>query len=152
VPPTTAFSLITELIHQDALRPALSGRDDILLEPILSLLVKYVSDPRFGELACDVAIVLLGMFNPPYFVQIFEYLTYLAFYSFVLDLYLDMYASAVGQSPLIDALFVQLRKKIKQEILFQRELVSVRGALEMILAASTLDSPMATQIMQAAGT
>jgi U3 small nucleolar RNA-associated protein 15 len=63
VPPTTAFSLITELVHQDALRSALSGRDDVLLEPILTLLVKYVSDPRFGELACDVAIVLIGMLN-----------------------------------------------------------------------------------------
>lgn len=60
VPPTTAFSLITELVHRDGLRPALSGRDDVLLEPILNLLVKYVSDPRFGEMACDVASIVIG--------------------------------------------------------------------------------------------
>lgn len=60
IPPTISFSLITELIHQDALRSALSGRDDVLLEPILHLLVRYISDPRFGELACDVATIVLG--------------------------------------------------------------------------------------------
>jgi len=123
VPPTTAFSLITELVHQDALRSALSGRDDVLLEPILTLLVKYVSDPRFGELACDVAIVLI-----------------------------DMYASAIGQSPLIDGLFVRLRKKVKQEMLLQRELVSLRGALDMILTASTLSSATVSHTVQTTGT
>ncbi|KAF8305022.1 WD40 repeat-like protein [Clavulina sp. PMI_390] len=109
VPPTTAFSLITELVHQDALRSALSGRDDVLLEPILHLLVQYVSDPRFGELVCDVAIVLL-----------------------------DMYASAVGQSPIIDSLFIELRKRVHKELIFQRELVSIKGALEMILSANSM--------------
>lgn len=52
----------------------------------------------------------------------------------------DMYASAIGQSPLIDGLFVRLRKKVKQEMLLQRELASLRGALDMILTASTLGS------------
>jgi len=49
-----------ELIHRDGLRSALSGRDDVLLEPILRLLVKHVTDPRFGELVCDVASLLIG--------------------------------------------------------------------------------------------
>jgi len=105
------------------LRSALSGRDDVLLEPILTLLVKYVSDPRFGELACDVAIVLI-----------------------------DMYASAIGQSPLIDGLFVRLRKKVKQEMLLQRELISLRGALDMILTASTLGSATVSHTVQTTGT
>lgn len=49
-----------ELIHRDGLKSALSGRDDVLLEPILRLLVKHVTDPRFGELVCDVASLLIG--------------------------------------------------------------------------------------------
>ncbi|KAF5344080.1 hypothetical protein D9758_008905 [Tetrapyrgos nigripes] len=59
VPPTTTFSLIQELIHRDGLRTALAGRDDVLLEPILRLLVKHVTDPRFGELVCDVAGIVI---------------------------------------------------------------------------------------------
>ncbi len=60
VPPTTTFSLIQELIHRDGLRTALAGRDDVLLEPILRLLLKHVSDPRFGGMVCDVAGVVIG--------------------------------------------------------------------------------------------
>lgn len=61
VPPTTKFAVIQELVHQDGLRSALSGRDDVLLEPVLALLVKYVHDPRFGELVCDVGSLVIGM-------------------------------------------------------------------------------------------
>jgi U3 small nucleolar RNA-associated protein 15 len=52
----------------------------------------------------------------------------------------DMYASALGQSPLIDALFVRLRKKVEEELRFQRELVSTRGAIDMLLASSVLSA------------
>lgn len=63
VPPTTTFSLVQELIHRDGLKTALSGRDDVLLEPVLSLLLKYVTDPRFGETVCDIATVVIGTFH-----------------------------------------------------------------------------------------
>lgn len=50
-----------------------------------------------------------------------------------------MYSPVIGQSPLIDALFVRLRKNLVAEVKFQRELVSVRGALDMLLASSSID-------------
>jgi len=77
---------------------------------MLHLLIRYISDPRFGELACDVAAVVL-----------------------------DIYGTVIGQSPLIDTLFVRLRKKVDQEVKFQRDLVSVRGALDMLLASSSME-------------
>ena len=46
-------------MHRDGLRIALAGRDDVLLEPILQLLVKYIADPRFGDLAISVASIVL---------------------------------------------------------------------------------------------
>lgn len=58
----TKFAVIQELIHRDGLRSALSGRDDVLLEPVLALLVKYVHDPRFGELVCDVGSLVIGVY------------------------------------------------------------------------------------------
>lgn len=60
VPPTTTFALIQELVYRDGLQSALAGRDDVLLEPVLRLLLKYVADPRFGGLACDVAGLIIG--------------------------------------------------------------------------------------------
>jgi len=109
VPPTTTFALIQELIHRDGLRSALSGRDDVLLEPVLRLLLKHVTDPRFGEMVCDVAGVVI-----------------------------DMYSAVLGQSPLIDSLFLRFRRKVTGEIRFQKELVKAKGALEMVFASSAL--------------
>ncbi|KAJ7591030.1 WD40 repeat-like protein [Mycena floridula] len=109
VPPTTTFSLIQELIHRDGLKTALAGRDDVLLEPVLRLLLKHVTDPRFGETVCDVA-----------------------------GLVIEMYTPILGQSPLIDSLFVRLRKKVLNEIRFQKALLKTKGALDMVLASSAL--------------
>lgn len=49
-----------------------------------------------------------------------------------------MYTPVLGQSPLIDALFLRLRKKVATELRFQKELVKTRGALDLILASSAL--------------
>ena len=49
-----------------------------------------------------------------------------------------MYATALGQSPLIDALVLRLRRKVAAELRFQREVASVRGALDMLLAGAAL--------------
>ncbi|KAF8897576.1 WD40-repeat-containing domain protein [Infundibulicybe gibba] len=105
VPPTITFALIQELIYRDGLKIALTGRDDVLLEPILRLLVKHITDPRFGELACDVAGIVI-----------------------------DMYTPVLGQSPLIDSLFLRLRRKVIAEIRFQKELLKMQGAFDMVIA------------------
>jgi len=110
VPPTTTFSLISELMHRDGLRTALGGRDDVSLEPVLRLLIKHVADPRFGSMCCDVSCIVI-----------------------------DMYTSVLGRSPLIDTLFLRLRRKLDQELKFQRELHLLAGALDMILASVALN-------------
>ncbi|KAF8165304.1 WD40-repeat-containing domain protein [Crassisporium funariophilum] len=105
VPPTTTFSLIQELIHRDGLRIALAGRDDVLLEPVLRLLLRHVADPRFGEMVSDIAGIVI-----------------------------DMYRAVIGQAPLIDALFLRLRRKVTAEIRFQEEVIKAKGALIMVLS------------------
>ena len=45
---------------RDALRIALTGRDDVTLEPILSFLARHIADARFGEMASEVAGVIIG--------------------------------------------------------------------------------------------
>lgn len=108
VQPSTAFSLVQELIHRDALQTAISGRDDVMLEPLLRMLVKYVTDPRFCDVACDVTSMVV-----------------------------DTYGLVFGQSPLIDQLLISLRRKIRQELRMQREIQKVRGALDMVFATAT---------------
>ena len=49
-----------------------------------------------------------------------------------------MYTPVLGQSPLIDALFQQLRKKVEVELRFQKELARIRGALDMVFSSAAL--------------
>ena len=49
-----------------------------------------------------------------------------------------MYAPVLGQSPLIDTLFLRLRKKVMAEIRFQKELIKAKGALETVFSSATL--------------
>lgn len=48
----------------------------------------------------------------------------------------DIYSPTLGLSPLVDGLFTRLRRKVHEELVFQQELTAIRGALEMVFAAS----------------
>ncbi|OCF58551.1 U3 small nucleolar RNA-associated protein 15 [Kwoniella mangroviensis CBS 10435] len=109
VKPTTTFALIQELIHRDALRVALSGRDDVSLEPILSFLLRYVTDPRFGEMASEVVGVII-----------------------------DLYTPILGQSPILDEMLLRLQTRIERELNFQKELMKLKGGLEMTLSQAAM--------------
>lgn len=60
VTPATTFALMEELVRRDGLAIALANRHDVSLEPVLSFLVKHVTDARYCTLAADVASVLIG--------------------------------------------------------------------------------------------
>lgn len=109
IPPGLSFALFNELMHRDGLHQALNARDEVSLEPILRFLLQHITDPRFGSTACDVANVLV-----------------------------DLYEPALGKSPRIDNLFYRLRQKLRQELDFQDNLMEVRGQLQMLLAAQAL--------------
>ncbi|SPO28971.1 related to UTP15 - nucleolar protein, component of the small subunit processome [Ustilago trichophora] len=115
VSPTVTFGLILELIHRsprgsaDGLRRAIAGRDDVTLEPVLRFLLRHAANPNYVDLVCDTLNVIV-----------------------------DTYASVIGQSPLIDDLFGRIWSKVGDELRLQRDLMQVRGSLEMILAGTAL--------------
>ncbi|KAG8949258.1 hypothetical protein FRC04_008860 [Tulasnella sp. 424] len=114
VPGTSAvtfFSLLQELVYREGLRIALSGRDDVLLEPVLQMLSKYITDTRWGPLACEVAGVLL-----------------------------DVYSSVVGLSTVIDHELAQLRGRVQAELRLQKDVCQLRGALDMLLCSAVLST------------
>ncbi|OZJ02132.1 hypothetical protein BZG36_04583 [Bifiguratus adelaidae] len=107
-PPVIIVSLLQELIHRDGLSQALSGRDDISLEPIVYFIVKHVDNPKYSNLLIDVTECIL-----------------------------ELYASVLGQSPLVDDLITRLQTKVNKEVLFQKDLQQVLGSIEMLFAKST---------------
>lgn len=115
IPPTTTFSLLTELSSRDALRLALSSRDAQSLTPILLFLLRHLTHTHFGPLAIQVTLVLL-----------------------------DLYASVVGQSPEVDDLLERMVVKVENELRMERDVLQgVKGMVEMVMSNNVVGSARA---------
>ncbi|CAD6930602.1 unnamed protein product [Tilletia controversa] len=129
VPAHITFGVIRELIHRSpstetgtatgrsgddttapGLANAIAGRDEVTLEPLLRFLLRYATSSEYADLVNDT-----------------------------LGLVIDIYAPVLGQSPLIDDLFGRIWAKVSQEVRLQRDLVGVRGTIEMLISRSSLD-------------
>ncbi len=58
--PEKTYSVLAELKRRGALRPALAGRDERSLAPIVNFVGKHIGDPRFAHLLIPVAQEILG--------------------------------------------------------------------------------------------
>ncbi|CAG8619716.1 4868_t:CDS:2, partial [Paraglomus brasilianum] len=103
-------SLLYELIHRGGLKQALKGRDDVSLEPILKFLLKNINNTRYASLLVDVG-----------------------------ETTLDMYASVLSKSPIIEKLISKLRDKVQHEVKIQTELSKVLGSLQMIMSKGVIN-------------
>ena len=86
---------------------ALAGRDETSLEPVVSFLLKYVTNPRYSRLLVDICGTVL-----------------------------ELYASYLGKSIAIDELMWKLRQRLHEEETLQTQLFSVLGALNMVITAN----------------
>jgi U3 small nucleolar RNA-associated protein 15 len=107
--PLIIVTVLEELSRRSGLSIALSGRDESSLEPLLSFCARYVSNPRYSILVIQVVHVIL-----------------------------DIYSSELGHSDSIDELFLKMRKQVNLESKFQREVLTVCGALDCIVNASSI--------------
>ncbi|KNC78347.1 hypothetical protein SARC_09220 [Sphaeroforma arctica JP610] len=115
--PVIIVSLIEELAHRDGLKIAISGRDEAALTPLLVFLLKHVNNPRYSSLLIEVT-----------------------------NMVLDVYARVLGKSQAIDELVLKLRNKVHQELEFQKRLMELSGAFELILAGGDAESRAAKAV------
>ncbi|KAL1953917.1 hypothetical protein VTO42DRAFT_2039 [Malbranchea cinnamomea] len=99
----TILTLLTALRHRSALRAALSGRDEVTLQPILKWVYKSITDPRIVDLCVEVAMNIL-----------------------------DLYAVHLGQSPAVDALVHRLHKRVREEVDRAQQAWMTKGMLDML--------------------
>ena len=104
-------SLLEDLNARGALQVALSGRDEETLAPLLEFLMKNITNPNYSTLLIDIT-----------------------------NRVLDMYTPILGQSEVIDELFVKLRAKVATEVKLQKELQSLTGMISLIMG-SISDAP-----------
>ena len=104
--PTVVVTVLEELVYRQGLHKALSGRDEVTLEPLLSFLSRYTTNPRYAALLVDVCRLVL-----------------------------EMYKAVLGQSEAIDELFTRLGRHVKLEVGFQRDVLQLLGSMGAIMHA-----------------
>ncbi|KAL8833289.1 MAG: hypothetical protein Q9170_004348 [Blastenia crenularia] len=100
------ITLLAALRHRSALRTALSGRDDVSLQPIFKWVCTYISNPRYVSISVDIGIQIL-----------------------------DLYSSHVGESLDIDNLMRRLHKVVRIQAERAQQSWQTKGMLDMILDA-----------------
>lgn len=58
--PVVVAAVLQELIHRDGLKQAITGRDDVSLEPLMRFLIRNIHHPRFTNLLVDVSEAVIG--------------------------------------------------------------------------------------------
>jgi U3 small nucleolar RNA-associated protein 15 len=111
--PVAVVAVLEELKHRSGLQAALQNRDDVSLEPFLTFLVKYVTNPRFARVLTQVCGVVL-----------------------------DLYGNQLGQSATLDELFVKLRNQLDEEVRTQKNLLQLSGTVDMLLHAGSTARPL----------
>mmetsp|Transcript_100971 Transcript_100971/g.289918 ORF Transcript_100971/g.289918 Transcript_100971/m.289918 type:complete len:550 (+) Transcript_100971:360-2009(+) len=104
--PVVVVTVLEEMMHRGGLSIALSGRDEAALEPLLSFLARYTTNPRYAPLLIDVCSVVFGLYTP-----------------------------VLGQSEAIDELFTKLSKTVKTELTAQKKMLEVVGCLDAVMSS-----------------
>jgi len=111
--PEYTYSVLRELKRRKGLKTAVGGRDEKSLCLLLQYLSKYINDPRFSQLLMEVV-----------------------------DVVLELYGSQIGKCPTTDKLFLDIRKRVDREVNNMRQLATLQGSIDLILAAaSASDKP-----------
>jgi len=103
--PVLVVALLDELNSRKGLQAALAGRDDTCLEPVLSFVVKFITNPRFAPVLIKVSEIIL-----------------------------NIYSRDLGHSVLIDEVFTKLQQSVKQEIKLQQQLFKLCGSIDLLVS------------------
>ncbi|OJD09679.1 hypothetical protein ACJ73_10151 [Blastomyces percursus] len=97
------LTLLTALRHRSALRAALSGRDEVTLQPVLKWVYKSITDPRVVDMCVEVAMNIL-----------------------------DIYSGNLGQSAVVDGMVERLHARVREEVDRAQQAWMTKGMLEML--------------------
>ncbi|KAL2371001.1 Trp-Asp repeats containing protein [Blastomyces gilchristii SLH14081] len=97
------LTLLTALRHRSALRAALSGRDEVTLQPVLKWVYKSITDPRVVDMCVEVAMNIL-----------------------------DIYSGNLGQSAIIDGMVERLHARVREEVDRAQQAWMTKGMLGML--------------------
>ena len=103
--PQIIVVMLEELHRRGALKQALSSRDEDFICHVTEFSGIHIKNPNYSLILTEVINILFSIYSPLF-----------------------------GQLPSIDDAFLQLAKKVKEELNFQIELQKLNGIFNMVLA------------------
>jgi len=113
--PEYTYSVLRELKRRNGLKTAIGGRDEKSLVPLLQYLHRNIADARFSSFLIEVV-----------------------------DVTIDLYAITMGTCPSTDKLFNDIRKRVDRETRTMRQLMLLKGSLDLALSGSSKIRPHLT--------
>ncbi|MCJ1480854.1 hypothetical protein MMC06_001009 [Schaereria dolodes] len=98
------MTLLTALRHRSAMRAALSGRDEVTLQPIFEWTCTYITNPQYVAMCVDVGMLIL-----------------------------DLYSAQMGQSREIDRLMRRLHDTVRRQVERAQQAWQTQGMLGMLI-------------------
>lgn len=99
-------TLLTALRHRSATRTALSGRDDVSLQPVFKWVCTHITNPRYVNLCVDIGMLIL-----------------------------EIYSSHMGESPQIDRLMARLHRAVRLEVERSQQAWQTQGMLGLLISS-----------------
>ena len=111
------------------------------MEPLISFLTFYITDPSYTSILIIVASLVLGKQNDhsPFLSSPLLALPFAICFLMVIRRTngVDLYADQVGKSSVIDSQLIKLRQCLDKEIEMQKNVFSVLGMVDSIVSNST---------------
>ena len=101
---TAIITILTALRHRSALRAALSGRDEVTLQPVLKWAQKHIIDAKYVQLCVDICTHVL-----------------------------DLYAAQLTQSILLEKLVRDLHACVQTEVGRAQQAWQTQGMIDMLM-------------------
>lgn len=101
---STTVTLLTALRHRSAMRAALSGRDEVTLQPVFRWICTYITNPRYVSLCTDLGMLIL-----------------------------DLYAEQMGESRDVDRLRGRLHEVVRREVERSQQAGQTEGMLGLVM-------------------
>jgi U3 small nucleolar RNA-associated protein 15 len=101
-------SLFEEFIRRKSVNTAISGLNEVTIQPLLNFLTRYIIDPKYSK-----TLVVISNFV------------------------LDIYSKVLGQSKMVDDMMLKLQQRVQAEVNLEKNLHGLLGVMDLIMASNS---------------
>ncbi len=120
-------SLFEEFIRRKSVNTAISGLNEVTIQPLLNFLTRYIIDPKYSKTLAVISNFVLGTWYYDLFYELDD--TNLRA--------TDVYSKVLGQSKMVDDMMLKLQQRVQAEVNLEKNLHGLLGVMDLIMASNS---------------